>query len=220
MLNEMIFLGHALLVVAFVLSALRFGQRTLTATLALLAILANLFVLKQTHLFGLNVICSDVYVIGSMLGLNLLQEYYGKRAARGAVWISFFALLLFGLMSQIHLLYKASTYDTRDLAYHAILSPTPRLLFASFAAYLLSQLLDTELFGRLRRGPLFLRSAFSMTLCQVVDTATFTLLGLLGLVSHLLPIVLMSLAIKMITICTSTPFLALARRLVPRDPQI
>jgi uncharacterized integral membrane protein (TIGR00697 family) len=61
--------------------------------MALLAVIANLFVLKQTVLFGLHVTCSDVYVIGSMLSLNLLQEHYGQREGQRAIWITFLAMV-------------------------------------------------------------------------------------------------------------------------------
>lgn len=218
MLNEAIFFGHALLVIASVFVGLRLGPRALTATLALFGVLANLFVLKQIKLFGLSVTCSDVYMIGGMLGLNLLQEFYGKKVARGAVWISFYSLVLFGVMSQAHLLYLPGAQDLTQHAYSALLKPAPRIIFASFAAYLLSQLLDTEIFGRLKRGPLALRSLISLLICQSVDTILFTLLGLSGLVPCLSQIMLMSFAIKVITITLSAPFVQLITRVIPHEP--
>ena len=63
-MNELIFLFHILLVLSFVLGALRLGKNALLSLLALQAILANLFVVKQISLFGFAVTCSDVFAIG------------------------------------------------------------------------------------------------------------------------------------------------------------
>ena len=81
-MNELIFFAHVLISVALMLGALRFGRVVLVAAICLQEVLANLFVLKQVTLFGLEVTCSDAYAIGSIIGLNLLQEFYGKERAR------------------------------------------------------------------------------------------------------------------------------------------
>ena len=59
--------------------------------------------IKQIDLFGFSVTCSDVFAIGGILSLNLLQEYFGKEAASRAVKVSLLALLFFAVMSQVHL---------------------------------------------------------------------------------------------------------------------
>ncbi|MBU6446498.1 MAG: queuosine precursor transporter, partial [Verrucomicrobia bacterium] len=110
-MNELIFFLHIWIVLAFALGALRLGQAALTAFIGLQGVLANLLVVKQMSLFGLTVTCSDVFSIGGILSLNLLQEYFGKDAAKRAVNISLGALLFFALMSQIHLFYQPAPFD-------------------------------------------------------------------------------------------------------------
>ena len=90
-MNECIFLLHVALVIGFALGALRLGKEALTAWVALQAVLANLFVIKQMTFLGFTVTCSDVFAIGSIAGLNLVQEFFGKESARKARRSSVFA---------------------------------------------------------------------------------------------------------------------------------
>jgi uncharacterized PurR-regulated membrane protein YhhQ (DUF165 family) len=78
MLNESVFFLQVVLIIAFSLLALKRGSAALTTWITVQALLANLFVLKQITLFGLNVTASDGFAIGSLLGINLLQEYFSK----------------------------------------------------------------------------------------------------------------------------------------------
>src|SRR3972149_3921393 len=111
-MNEILFSFHILLIIGFSLGALRLGKEALIALISMEALLANLLVLKQMTFFGLTITCTDVFAIGTILGLNLLQEYFGKESASKAAWICFFLLVFFALMSQIHLFYKPSYTDT------------------------------------------------------------------------------------------------------------
>ena len=121
-MNESIFLLHVLVVLGFVLASLRLGKGALIALISLQGVLANLFVVKQMFFLGFSVTCSDVFAIGGILSLNLLQEYYGKEAAKQAVNISLLTLLFFAFMSQIHLLYAPTVSDTTHGAFQTIFS--------------------------------------------------------------------------------------------------
>jgi queuosine precursor transporter len=215
--NELIFFIHILLVISFALGAVKLGKEALTVWVVCQALLANLFVIKQMDFFGWNVTCSDVFIIGSVIGLNLLQEFFGQKSAKKATWICFFFMLFFTLMSQIHLAYLPSNFDTTHDAFLIILSPAPRLLIASLLVFFLVQRLDVALFAKLKarwKAPLFVRNLISTAATQALDTALFTLLGLFGLVSNLLDIMLLSFTVKLIIILCITPFLHLCKRLI------
>ena len=66
----------------FTVLALKISKETLVAMISIYCILANLFVLKQISLFGYHPTASDAFSVGAILGLNLLQEYYGKDFCR------------------------------------------------------------------------------------------------------------------------------------------
>src|SRR3990167_7612123 len=111
-MNESIFFIHIFLVVGSILFSLKKGPFSLISLIAIQAVLANLFVVKQMKLFGFEVTCSDVFAVGSLLSLNLLQEFFGREMGKKAVSISFFAMLFFAVMSQIHLYYLPSDQDS------------------------------------------------------------------------------------------------------------
>ncbi len=214
-MNEAIFLFHIFVVIGFVLGACALGKNGLIACIALQGVLANLFVVKQMKLFGLAVTCSDVFAIGGILSLNLLQEYFGKEAAKQAVRISLLMLLFFAFMSQIHLAYSPTDLDTTQPAFLAIFSQSIRIVFASIGTFYLVQQLDIRFFGILR-GKLPVRVAISLVCSQLLDTVLFSFLGLYGLVESLFDIILVSFLIKCLIIATSSPFVAFSKRFVER----
>ena len=219
-MNEILFFLHSLIVLVFTLGALKLGKKALFSWICLQSILANLFVLKQIDWFNYTITCSDVYAIGGILGLNLLQEYFGKKSSKQAVFASFYLMIFFSVMTKIHLMYVPSEYDTTQLAYHAILSSTPRILLASIATFFLVQQVDFRLFGKLKAVfphlPLAIRNSISLLISQLLDTLLFSFFGLFGLVSHLWDIIFISFTIKAIVILLSIPFLAFSRKFSPK----
>lgn len=212
-MNEILFFGHIAAVLLFLAIAVRSGQPALFAVVVLSNLLANLFVLKQIVLFGLHVTCSDVFTIGAILGLNLLQELYGKPAARQAILGSLLCLIFFACMSQIHLLYSPSPHDQTQAAYRSLLDPAPRIVAASLLVSYLVQRFDVVLFGFLKsRFHLGLRIAISLVCTQALDTILFTFIGLYGLVASLANVIAVSFAVKCAIIACSTPIASLLKR--------
>lgn len=207
-MNELIFFGHIFSVVFLTFMALRIGRDALIVLTVLLAMLANFFVLKQMLLFGWNVTCSDVFAVGSILSLNLLQEHFGKETATRTTTLCFFGMAFFGLMSKIHLLYTPSPSDYSQLSYLTLLSPTPRLLLASLLSFYLVQRFDVFFFAFLRKRYLGWRwrQILSLVTSQLLDTLLFSFLGLYGLVDSLTSILVVSFLIKVMVIFGMTLF--------------
>ena len=218
-MNELFFFLHLLLVFAFGCIALRLGKMVLLTWVAIQTILANLFVVKQIDFFKLHVTCSDVFAIGSILGLNLLQEFFGKESAKQALLSAFFSMLFFAAMSQMHLLYIPNSADTTQEAFRCLLTPAPRLFITSLLVFYLTQQLDIRVFGLLKQKmrllPFPLRSALSTTLSQFTDTLLFSLFGLYGLVLSLSHVIVVSFLIKLIIISCMSLLLTLVKRWIP-----
>jgi len=216
MTNEIILLSHAIIVSLCALGALRMGKEALITFISVQGILANVFVVKQTVLFGYTVTCSDAFTIGAVLGLNLLQEYFGRDATKQAIWISFGALVFYGVMTQIHLTYAPALVDTMHGHYDAILGFMPRIVIASFMVYLITQLIDAWLYAKVKtlvNGRfLLIRNYFSMTVSQFIDTVLFSFLGLYGIVDNIWHIIFMSYAIKLVTIAIASPFITFSKK--------
>lgn len=197
-------------VVLFARYCSKYGKEALIAWIALQSVLANIFVLKQINLVGLNATASEVFAIGSIIGLNFLQAQHGAKAARQAVWIAFMCMFFFCIMSQVHLLYIPSNLDTRHHSYSMLLSSAPRILFASLSVYFFIQHLSVALFSYTKKHfpklPLTLLIIGCLIITQFLDTILFSFLGLYGLVDKIDEVILISFCIKMLVIFISIPF--------------
>lgn len=214
-MNELIFFTQILVILIFALGALKLGKGALTAWVAIQALIANLFVLKQMTLFGFDVTASDTFAIGSLLGLNFLQEHYSQEDAKRATWICFFFMFFFAAVSQLHLLYQPSVFDTTQFAYAQLLSPAPRLLFASMGVFFLVQQIDIRFFAFLKeRLPSLgfpVRASIALVVSQFLDTFLFSFAGLYGMVISVVDVIIISFAVKLIVIFCITPLLKLAK---------
>jgi uncharacterized integral membrane protein (TIGR00697 family) len=192
-------------------------KHILISLISLMAVLANLFVIKQISLFGFSVTSSDVFAVGSILGLNILQEYHGKEEARRASIASLIALIFFILVSQIHLIYTPLSIDTTQSAFERILSTAPRICFASLAVYFFVQRVDIHLFSwfkKLFSGKFFsMRVGLSLMISQWIDTVLFSFFGLYGLVDTIFDVIVLSFTIKCIVIAMGMTLTAFVRRL-------
>jgi len=217
MINLLLFLGSCALIAGFAWFFSRLGQGSLTAWIAILSLLANLFVLKQIDLLGLNATASDIFAIGNLLALNLLQEKYGRKATQNAIWTSFSCLLFFVIMSQIHLHYEPSLYDNSQSSYSLILAATPRMMIASLFTFLVIDQFDSRFYGYMRQRlpqiSIILVSAMTMCISQTLDSILCNILGLYGVVGALMEIIMVSVAIKVLAIASTIPWAYASRRL-------
>lgn len=215
MINECIFLGYISIVSLSALIALRLGKEALVALICVQWVLANLFVTKQITLLGLNATASDALAVGATLCLNLVQEYFGKELAQKTIIIGFFSTLFYTVLSFLQVLYCPSTYDTAHVHFCALLTPMPRIIFASVVTYVLVQQIDFYLFGflkqRMHNGSFTVRNYLSVGITQLIDTILFSFLGLYGIVSSLQDIIIVSYGVKLIILIIAAPCIALSK---------
>lgn len=220
-MNELIFLFHTTLIMLCVLGALKLGKEALIALICLFCVLCNLFVVKQTEFFGINATCADAFSIGAVLGLNLLQEYFGRAITQKAIVISFLGSLVYAVLSQIHLMYIPSACDTMHCHFSPLLEAMPRIIIASLVVYLVVQQLDCLLYEWLKKrfkGNFLASRVFSSAIvCQLLDTILFSFLGLYGIINNIGHLIMVSYLIKLVTLVCATPFVALSKWLITSD---
>lgn len=207
---------------SFSLLALKIGEKALNAWLCLVAVAMNLFVTKQVCLCGLDVTAADPLAVGYLLGLSLIQEYYGKGAARKHVVVSIVVSIGFLFLSSAHLLFIPNQFDTMHPVFTALLNPMPRLIGASLLSFALIQLVDIAFFQYLRskaKGKWFTgRTGVCLVMSQALDTVVFSYLGLWGLVENLVDIMIVSFTFKILVTFLSLPFVTLSGRLLNKKP--
>lgn len=220
-MNVFLFFLHNLAIVLSLLGALSFRKEMLICLVCLMGVLSNLFVLKQITLFGYSVTCADVFAVGTSLGLNLIQEYWGKATAKRTIWLSFFCLIFFLCMTQFHLSYIPNEYDCTSGAFDTILCFAPRIVAASFVSYLISQSFECYFFGALTEwlsGRFFIfRNYCSLSLSQLIDTVMFSFLGLYGIAGNITHIIIVSYFIKLVIILFSSTAISCAKYFVPLE---
>lgn len=215
-MNELIFLCHIILLLLFLRFFRKWGEGGLYVYIGSLAVFANVFIIKQITLFGFNVTCSDVYTVGMIFGLNLLQEFYGKKAAKKAANISFILLLFFLVLTQLNLLYIPSKFDTAHSSFNTIFKFTPRIIISSIFVFFLMQRFDIFLYGILKKKAakrfFFLRNISVAIVSQFLDTALFSFLALYGIVANIYHILLVSFIVKMVTISAFSIYLFIEKK--------
>jgi len=214
--NSIHFLSQIVFIFLFTYGAFRMGKPALITAVTTQAILANLFVLKQISLFGFHITCSDAFAVGSIFGLNILREYWGRDAVKEAIKVCFLFMAFFVVMAQFHLRFIPSPFDTAHFAYARLLTPSPRLLIASLGTFWIVQQFDLRAFGWISKimphSPFPYRSTLSLTLSQLLDTILFSFLGLYGMVAHIGHIILISFLVKAGIILLMGPLMTLLNR--------
>ena len=213
--NEFIFVAHIATISSIVLACALLGKEALIALISVFFLLANIFVIKQIELFGLNATGADAFIIGIGFAINLLQEKWGIQASRQSIMISLATSLIYLLMSKFHLLYNAASFDTTNEHFIILLQHTTRIIIASFVSYLCIQLFDTTMYAYLKQQTngkyLILRNYASLLSSQFLDTILFSFLGLYGIVDNVWHIIFISYCIKVISIFLITPFMYCAQ---------
>ncbi|MFA6527181.1 MAG: queuosine precursor transporter [Candidatus Babeliales bacterium] len=218
-LNELFFLFHAAWIIGATCMALYLGREALITLICLESVLSNLMISKQISLLGMHTICTDVFTIGSIIGLSLVQECFGKATARRTIIINFCMLVFYLVSSNLHVLYVPNDFDTMHDLFAILFKPMPRIIIASMLVYYVVQLFDTWLFGKIKQQCGDMSLTHRLLLCtsasQLLDTVLFTFGALYGNVASVMHIIIVSFVIKMISIVLCAPAIAKIRAFIP-----
>jgi len=224
MTNELLWFGLMILCYLAVLLIYKlFGRKGLFAWVAMSIILANIQVMKTIQIFGLvtaegNIVYSSIFFVS-----DILNEVYGKKEARKAVYVGFFVLVMTTVIMQVTLMFIPDSSDTMAPHLTAIFGFMPRIALASLTAYICSQMYDVWMYAFIKkyhgRKLLWLRSNVSVIFSQLIDNTMFTIIAFYGIFSWdiILQIYVTSLMLKIIVSFVDTPFLYLARNIKPED---
>jgi uncharacterized integral membrane protein (TIGR00697 family) len=145
---------------------------------------ANVIAVKLVGLGDLVVPAGVVIFPLSYIFGDVLTEVYGYRQARRVIWLGFFCNLLMVAAIWVGGLLPAASFWDGQPAYDRILGFTPRLLAASFAAYLVGEFANSYVLARLKiatRGRwLWTRTIGSTLVGQGLDSAVFITLAFVG----------------------------------------
>jgi hypothetical protein len=147
-------------------------------------ITANIIAVKLVRVFGLVLPAGIVIFPLSYVFGDVLTEVYGYRQARRVIWLGFSCnLLTVAAIWAGQIMPPASFWDGQA-AYERILGYTPRLLAASFAAYLAGEFANAFVLAKMKiatRGRwLWTRTIGSTIVGQALDSGVFITLAFSG----------------------------------------
>lgn len=147
-------------------------------------ITANIMAVKLIGFFGFVLPAAIIifplsYIIG-----DVLTEVYGYRQARRVIWLGFVCNLITVLAIWLGQLLPAASFWDGQAAYERILGYTPRILAASFVAYLVGEFANSYILAKLKIATqgrwLWTRTIGSTLVGQGLDSLVFITLAFAG----------------------------------------
>ena len=149
--------------------------------------------------------------------IDLINEGLGKIAARRVVLASFGANVLLAIYAQIVVMLPAAPWFENSASFDIVFGQVPRIVLASLTAFLISGLLDVELFARLRHrlNPGW-RVVVSNAFSTLIDSVLFIGIAFAGVfpAAELMMLVAGQYVIKLIVTGVSVPLIYLVRATV------
>jgi len=172
---------------------------------------ANTIAAKLVTLGGLTLTAGIViFPISYVLG-DVLTEVWGYAAARRVIWLGFACNTLMVAALWLGGELPAAPFWKGQDAYETIFGHTPRLLVASFLAYLVGEFANAFVLAKLKVATqgrwLWVRTIGSTVVGQALDSAVFVTLAFAGVVpaGALVPIVAAQWIFKVIYEAAATP---------------
>jgi uncharacterized integral membrane protein (TIGR00697 family) len=187
---------------------------------------ANIMAVKLISPFGFLVPAGIIIFPLSYLFGDVLTEVYGYAAARRVIWLGFACNLLAVVAFSLGGLAPAAPFWHEQAAYETILGFTPRLLLASFIAYLVGEFVNSFVLAKLKIATkgrwLWTRTISSTLIGEGLDTLIFISIAFWGIIpSQLLLITILTQWIfKVLYEVVATPFTYLVVGFLKRREQL
>lgn len=189
-------------------------------------ITANIIAVKLILLFGFLVPAGIIVFPLSYLFGDILTEVYGYGAARRVIWLGFACNLLAVIAFWIGGIAPAAPFWHDQAAYNTILGFTPRLLLASFIAYLVGEFTNSFILAKLKIATkgrwLWTRTIGSTLVGEGLDTVIFISIAFTGIIPSqmLLTAILTQWIFKVAYEVVATPFTYLIVGFLKRREQL
>ncbi len=147
-------------------------------------ITANIIAVKLVNVFGLILPAAVIIFPISYIVGDVLTEVYGYRQARKVIWLGFFCNVLTVIAIWIAQILPAASFWDGQAAYERILGYTPRILIASFLAYLVGEFANSFVLANMKLATqgrfLWMRTIGSTLIGQGLDSLVFITIAFIG----------------------------------------
>ena len=149
-------------------------------------LIANIIAVKLVNIFGLTVPAAIVIFPISYICGDVLTEVYGYHRARQVIWLGFACNLLAVVAIWAGQMLPGAAFWDAQAAYVRILGFTPRLLVASFCAYLVGEFANSIVMARMKvltaGRMLWTRTIGSTIVGEGLDSLIFITIAFLGVI--------------------------------------
>ena len=146
-------------------------------------LIANVTASKPVQLGGIVVPAAIFIYTLTFTLIDLINESLGKQGAQKVILAAFIANLLLAAYAQLAVALPPAPFYSGQEAFAGVLGSTPRIVFASLTAYLLSSLIDAEIFTFWRariKGLKWTRVLVSNAISTWVDSVVFITFAFYG----------------------------------------
>lgn len=184
----------------------------ITAIFSTCLVVSNIIAVKVGNFGGAFLTVAVIFFPLTYIINDVLTEVYGYAAARRVLWVGFTCNLLAVLAIGISVYIPAAPFFGNQAAYEAILGFSPRLLVASFVAFMAGGFTNAYIMAKMKiwsQGKrLWQRTIGSTIVGEGVDTTIFTVIAFLGVFSgaNIAQIILGEWIFKTVFEVVATPF--------------
>jgi uncharacterized integral membrane protein (TIGR00697 family) len=147
-------------------------------------ITANIVAVKLVEISGFVLPAGTIIFPISYIFGDVLTEVYGFRQARRVIWLGFFCNFIVVVALWIGQVLPPSSFWDGQKAYERILGYTPRLLVASFLAYLVGEFANSFVLAKMKIATkgrwLWTRTIGSTLVGEGLDSLVFMTLAFAG----------------------------------------
>ncbi len=219
MINEILFLSIMLISFIVVLFSFKLGKTWVMLIPPLLLVLANIFASQVIYIFGIPSTLALPLYAAIFLSTDIISEHWGKKKALKVIWMGFAAQILLLIISQLILLANVSNMSIQlNEALKIVFGFTPRIVFGSLIAYVISQNWDVWLFYKLKKKThnkqIWLRNNASTISSQLIDSSIFITIAFYGIVPNILIFIISAWLLKILVALLDTPFIYLSYKML------
>ena len=114
-------------------------------------IIANIQVIKAVHIFVLRLHLEMSCLLLIYLATDILNDIYGRKVAKRAVWLGFSSTLVMIIVMQMSLHFIPAPVDNAQNSLKMIFDLVPRIAIGSIIAYIIGQHIDVFIFSMIKK---------------------------------------------------------------------
>lgn len=145
---------------------------------------------------------------------DIVNEKFGRRETHRMIFITFFTQIVVAIFSWLLLSLPAAPFWTNQKAMSSIIGLVPRIIVASWIAFLISENIDAYIYDWFKRftkgNHLWMRNVFSSLPAMAIDSVLFVTIAFWG-IQPIGPIIIGLIVIKWLIGLVDIPFMYLNR---------